>query len=253
MPAWEGNSPYNLYFSTSCKPLHFNWTEPDSWNPNHRPSGSRLGNDVSPKFLHSKPAKRLSTSAVFQADGDRRAQQANEWRVHQVRVLRCREASANQTSVWAKNSAKPQFVACRSQRSFLVSFLPPPQHYKAALQYFQQLGSNAGFTWQRDMEIEAPGSSVYHRQRQQQTAKEVWNLERKLQIDEPNSGGRQACQVRVIVWRWSVHTSHNHIPACWLQLTTLFQSREALICPLTCAEKEVPSLVKLRNSLTLLE
>lgn len=123
MPAWEGNSPYNLYFSTSCKPLHFNWTEPDSWNPNHWPSGSRLGNDVSPKFLHSKPAKRLSTSAVFQPDGDRRAQQTNEWRVHQVRVLRCREASANQMSVWAKNSAKPQFVACRSQRRFLVSFL----------------------------------------------------------------------------------------------------------------------------------
>lgn len=228
MPAWEGNGPYNLYFSTSCKPLHFNWTEPDSWNPNHRTSGRRLGNDVSTKFLHSKPARRLSTSAVFQPDGDRRAQQTNEWRVHRARVLRCREASANQMSVWAKNSAKPQFVACRSARSFLVSILFF-QHYKAALQCFRQLGSNARCTWQHNMEIEAPGSSVYHRQRQKQAAKEVWNLERTLQIDEPNSGGRQACQVRVIVWRWNVHTSHNHIPACWLQLTTLFQSREACL------------------------
>lgn len=119
------------------------------------------------------------------------------------------------------------------------------QHYKAALQYFRQSGSNARCTWQRNVEIEAPGSSVYHRQRQNQTAKEAWNLERKLQIDEPNSGGRQACQVRVTVWRWNVHTSHNHIPACWLQLTTLFQSREdCLDLPTSRAGKRkcLPSL-----------
>lgn len=161
-------------------------------------------------------------SAVFQPDGDRRSHQTNEWRVHQVRVLRCREAGGSVGEKFSQTTICG--LSLRTELSCLLIIFFPTFQISAAV--FQQLGSNARCTWQHNMEIEAPGSSVYHRQRQNQTAKEVWNLERKLQIDEPSSGGRQACQVRVIVWRWNVRTSHNHIPACWLQLTTLFQSSE---------------------------
>ncbi len=69
------------------------------------------------------------------------------------------------------------------------------------------------------------------------------HLERKLQIDLPNSGARQACGACVIMWRWNIRTPGSHFMCCvccsqleahfaWEGVTTL-----SFLCATSCCKK----------------
>lgn len=215
------------------------WAALESWKPNHWASGSNSGNDVSWKFCSQALPFDESGFTARWSYSIRRTQQTNEWWVHQVECwelqwcMRARGKRQSNVSV-GENLAKPQFVACSDAVSFFLL-----QGSNILGRRAQKIAARGNTTC-----ISSLGFSFYP----QRCWKEVWNLERKLQIDEPISGGRQACQVCVTVWRWSVHAAHNHIPACWLQLTTLFQRKNDYHdWPLTWAKK-VTSLVNSKQN-----
>lgn len=56
------------------------------------------------------------------------------------------------------------------------------------------------------------------------------NLERTLQIDLPNSGGRQACGACAITWRWNTRTPGSHFMSVLLTNGSSFQMRTCYHC-----------------------
>lgn len=123
MHVWKVNFLENLYFSTSCKLLHFTWIELESWKPNHWTSGSSLGNDVSRKFCSQALQKKTFRRVRFYSRMELLHQKdpTDKWVVSSSgRVLRVAVMQRQSNVSVGENSAKPQFVAWNDAFFFSV-------------------------------------------------------------------------------------------------------------------------------------